>query len=55
MPVRVALLLHDTLIVVLGDFPTGRAGAANMKGPDAIGAHQRGREQRSRHWRLSMV
>jgi len=25
MPVRVALLLHDSLIVVLGDFPTGRA------------------------------
>ena len=39
MPVRVALLPDDSLIVVLGDFPTGRAGAANMKGSDAIGAH----------------
>jgi hypothetical protein len=55
MPVRVALLLDDSLIVVLGDFPTGRAGRANMKGSDAIGAHKRGREQRSRHWCLSMV
>ncbi len=55
MPVRVALLLHDSLIVVLGDFPTGRAGRANMKGSDAISAHKRGREQRSRHWCLSMV
>jgi hypothetical protein len=36
MPVRVALMLEDSLIVVLGDFPTGRAGAANMKGSDAI-------------------
>ena len=55
MPVRVALLLHNTLIIVLGDSLTGRAGAANVKGSDAIGAHKRGREQRSRHWRLSMV
>jgi hypothetical protein len=55
MPVRVSLLLDDSLIVVLGDFPTGGAGRANMKGSDAIGAHKSGREQRSRHWRLSMV
>jgi hypothetical protein len=50
MPVRVALPLDDSFIVVLGNFPTGRAGRANMKGSDAIGAHERGREQRSRHW-----
>jgi hypothetical protein len=41
MPVSVVLLLHDSLIVVLSDLPTGRAGAAKMKGSDAIGAYQR--------------
>jgi hypothetical protein len=44
MPVREALVLDDSLIFVLGGFPTGRARGANMKGSDVIGAHKRCRQ-----------
>ena len=52
MPVRVKSQ-DDSLIFVLGGFPTSGARRANMKGPDVIRAHKRCREQRRCHRCLS--
>lgn len=44
MPVRVALLLHDSLIVTLGRFPAGRGCRPNLKRPNVISANECCRE-----------
>jgi hypothetical protein len=40
MPVCVALLLHDSLILIFGCFPAGRVPWTDVKRPDVIRANK---------------
>jgi hypothetical protein len=40
MPVRIPLLVHDSLIFMLGGFPSARIGWVNAKRSDVLGANQ---------------